>query len=97
MENNDLIRRAEDLAARAARSGSITHTGFLSPAERYQLETWAKRSGARLLQMMDMAIMKRIVFCCYTCSRAIAHSTTFSGVFAGIYNMSQKPAGYDMM
>ena len=49
MENNDLIRRAEDLAARSARSGSITHTGFLSPAERYQMETWAKRSGARLL------------------------------------------------
>ena len=49
MENNDLLRRAEDLAARAERSGAITHTGFLTPAERYQLENWARHAGCRLL------------------------------------------------
>ena len=44
-----MLRRAEDLWERAARSQSVTHTNFLTPAERYQLENWAKRSGARLL------------------------------------------------
>lgn len=32
-----LFRRAEDLAERAERSGSVTHTGFLTPAESYAL------------------------------------------------------------
>jgi RNA-binding protein YlmH len=48
MENNELIRRAEDLYARCQRSGSLTHTGFLTPAEQYRLTVWAKHSGARL-------------------------------------------------
>ena len=49
MENHELIRRAEDLWERCGRSGSVTHTGFLSPAERYHLECWARHSVARLL------------------------------------------------
>ena len=46
MENNDLLRRAADLYERSQRSATLTHTGFLSPAERYALEVWAKKSGA---------------------------------------------------
>ena len=49
MENHELLKRAEDLCSRAERSGCVTHTGFLTPAERYQLENWAKHSGCRLL------------------------------------------------
>lgn len=49
MEKHELIRRAEDLHSRSERSGTLTHSGFLSPAERWQLENWAGRSGARLL------------------------------------------------
>ena len=37
MENNEFIKRAEDLRERCERSGVLTMTGFLSPAERYQL------------------------------------------------------------
>ena len=43
MENNEFIKRAEDLRERCERSGVLTMTGFLSPAERYQLECWAAR------------------------------------------------------
>lgn len=39
MEEQELLRRAEDLARRASRKGQITNTGFLTPAERAQLET----------------------------------------------------------
>ena len=42
MENNELIKRAEDLRARCERSASVTHTSFLTPAERVQVENWAK-------------------------------------------------------
>lgn len=42
MENNELLKRAEDLAQRCERSGSLTQTAFLTPAERYALENWAK-------------------------------------------------------
>lgn len=50
MEKHDWIRRAEDLSARCARTGSLTHTGYLSPAERGKLEQWAgQRPGLRLL------------------------------------------------
>lgn len=39
METNDLIRRAEDLAARCERTSSVTATGFLTPAERMELQS----------------------------------------------------------
>ena len=41
----DLIRRAEDLAAQCERRGSVTHTRFLTPAESALLEQWAKRGA----------------------------------------------------
>lgn len=49
MENSELIKRAEDLLARCRRSGRLTQTNFLTPAERYQLESWAKRSGCGVI------------------------------------------------
>ena len=42
MENDELLRRAEDLFSRCERRGILTMTGFLSPAERAQIEAWAK-------------------------------------------------------
>lgn len=62
MENNDLIRRAEDLAARCEKSGRLTMTGFLSPAERLALEGWAKRgTGCRLVFNGGSAACERTV------------------------------------
>lgn len=49
MENSELIKRAEDLSARCRRSGRLTQTNFLTPAERYQLESWAKRGGCEVI------------------------------------------------
>lgn len=37
MEKAELIKRAEDLSARCERTGKLTHTLFLTPAERYEL------------------------------------------------------------
>lgn len=42
MENNELLKRAEDLCSRCERSGIMTSSGFLTPAERYSVENWAK-------------------------------------------------------
>lgn len=42
MENDELIKRAEDLRARCEKQSVITHTAFLTPAEQYALEKWAK-------------------------------------------------------
>ena len=39
MENNDILRRARDLAERCERAGTVTRTAFLTPAEQYVLET----------------------------------------------------------
>ena len=47
---DDLIRRAADLAAQCERHGGVTHTQFLTPAEGAALEVWARRApDARLL------------------------------------------------
>ena len=46
MERDELLRRAEDLSARCDRTGKLTHTGFLTPAERYELEGWGKYAAA---------------------------------------------------
>ena len=40
MENNELIRRAEDLYRRSERRNMLTMTVFLTPAERRQVENW---------------------------------------------------------
>lgn len=39
MENSELLKRARDLAERCERSGTVCATGFLSPAEQYELQT----------------------------------------------------------
>ena len=44
----ELLRRAEDLSRRCEKSGSVTHTAFLTPAERTELESWARHGPARL-------------------------------------------------
>lgn len=41
MENDELIRRAEDLWRRCEKTGSVTHTAFLTPAEQYAVQAWA--------------------------------------------------------
>ena len=43
MENDELIRRVEDLAERCERSGTVTHTAFLTPAEQLSVSSWAER------------------------------------------------------
>ena len=42
MENDELIRRAEDLCRRCEKTAGVTHTAFLTPAEQFALEKWAK-------------------------------------------------------
>ena len=43
MEQQDLLKRAADLADRCERSSIVTSTGFLTPAEQYALRQWADR------------------------------------------------------
>ncbi|MGI5977624.1 MAG: RNA-binding protein [Candidatus Limivicinus sp.] len=42
MENNELLKRAEDLYERCQRKSCLSHTNFLSPAESYEIRKWAK-------------------------------------------------------
>jgi len=42
-EHSDLIKRIEDLAERCERQSIVTATGFLTPAEQYELTRWAER------------------------------------------------------
>ncbi len=50
MENSDLLRRAEDLFRRCEKSGTVTATRFLTPAERFSLERWKNtQPGCRLV------------------------------------------------
>ena len=46
---NDLIRRAEDLLERCERTGTVTATTFLTPAEVHRFSVWAKQRGCALL------------------------------------------------
>ena len=39
MENSELLKRARDLAERCERSGTVCVSGFLSPAEQYEIQT----------------------------------------------------------
>lgn len=43
MENNELIRRAEDLSRRCDKTNFITNTAFLTPAEQLGIHSWAAR------------------------------------------------------
>lgn len=45
----DLLRRAADLAQRCERTATVTATGFLTPAQQYALEAWAKTADCQLL------------------------------------------------
>ncbi len=49
METNDLIRRAEDLAARCERTSSVTATAFLTPAERMELQNAPSLRGTAVV------------------------------------------------
>ena len=49
MENHELLRRLEDLAARCEKSGAVTGSHFLTPAEQYQAEQFFKNKGVSLL------------------------------------------------
>ena len=40
MEASDFIKRIEDLAERCERTGSVTSTAFLTPAELFELRKW---------------------------------------------------------
>lgn len=49
MENDELLRRAADLAERCERTASVTHTAFLTPAEQFALSKWAKTADCKML------------------------------------------------
>ena len=49
MENNELLKRGEDLARRCENKGCLTSTGFLTPAEQYALAHDAELAGADAL------------------------------------------------
>lgn len=49
MENDELLKRAEDLAERCERRAGLTETAFLTPAEQYALNGWAKGRELKLL------------------------------------------------
>jgi len=43
--DEELIRRAEDLARRCEKTASVTSTVFLTPARSYELGTWARHAA----------------------------------------------------
>lgn len=45
----DLLRRAADLAERCERTASVTSTAFLTPAEQYALTNWALHRDCTLV------------------------------------------------
>lgn len=45
----DLLRRAADLAERCERTSSVTSTAFLTPAEQYALTNWARHRDCTLV------------------------------------------------
>ncbi|MBR5342499.1 MAG: hypothetical protein IK149_01230 [Oscillospiraceae bacterium] len=49
MENHELIRRLEDLAAQCEKSGSVTGSHFLTPAEQFRAVRTLRNRGVRLL------------------------------------------------
>ncbi len=49
MDNEEILKRAEDLARRCDQRGTVTNTGFLTPAERYALEHDPALRGTRVV------------------------------------------------
>ena len=41
--DEELLRRARDLAERCERTATVTGTGFLTPAQQYEINAWADR------------------------------------------------------
>ena len=67
-EHSELIKRAEDLAERCERQSVVTATGFLTPAEQYELKRWAERypdSGLLLSGGQDGCERQRAFFLPY--------------------------------
>ena len=48
-ETAALLRRCDDLMGRCEKSGSVTHTSFLTPAEQYALRSLRLTDGVKLL------------------------------------------------
>ena len=49
MENDELLKRAADLAERCERTSSVTHTAFLTPAEQFALTKWAAAADCKMV------------------------------------------------
>ena len=49
MENDELLKRAADLAERCERTSSVTHTAFLTPAEQFALTKWANTADCKMV------------------------------------------------
>ena len=49
MTDDELLRRAEDLAMRASRRGELTHSTFLTPAECALLGRWRPAADCTVL------------------------------------------------
>ena len=49
MTNEELLKRADDLAARCEKTCSVTHTVFLTPAEQYALRSFRPRGDCRMV------------------------------------------------
>ena len=49
MTNEELLKRADDLASRCEKTGSVTHTAFLTPAEQYALRGFRPRADCRVV------------------------------------------------
>lgn len=49
MDNKDLCKRLDDLAARCDRSGSVTATAFLTPAEQYAAQNHRPGADCRMV------------------------------------------------
>ena len=45
----DLLRRAADLAERCERTATVTSTAFLTPAEQYALTNWVRHRDCTLV------------------------------------------------
>ena len=73
MENDELIKRAEDLARRCEKTASVTHTAFLTPAEQYALEQWSER----------MPDCNMLLFRVYS-NKTISHDTQRTTIYSMI-------------
>ncbi len=59
----DLLRRAADLAERCERTATVTSTAFLTPAEQYALTNWVRhRDGTLVLHGGGEACERRAAF-----------------------------------